>query len=246
LGLEIGDTTKVQASEERGGKSREVTIVGTGVIPVDAQVFEVASGMTYDGLTSLFRSPGAEPLEAEVVVVDLADGLDVGALNAQLMSKGAIADELIRADRPGFASQLIAGLTIESVADVPNVLAVLAALLAAGVLAHLLVARRREWRRELAMHRAIGFTRGGVRAAVSTGAALVALLAAAIGVPLGVIVGRRAWLLYAESLGVKPEAAIPWGWLAVVASGVVVVAVACVLVAGALDRRPVAEALRAE
>jgi hypothetical protein len=246
LGLQIGDRTTVQLAPELGGTVMEVTVVGSGVLPVDAQQFEEAVGMTYDGLSELFGALGAEPVEPEVVVVDFAPSADVGAINARLMADGLIDEDLISADGAALGSRLVAGLTVEGVDDVPRVLAALAAVLAVGVLLHLLAARRREWRRELALHRAIGFTRGGVRAAVGLGGGLVGLLAVVIGVPIGVMVGRRSWLLYADDLGVKPEATVPWAWLAVVAVGAIGVAAACAAIAGALDRKPLAEVLRAE
>ena len=247
LGLQVGDRTTVQLAPDLGGTVREVTVVGSGVLPVDAQQFVMAVGMTYDGLSELFGALGAEPVQPEVVVVDLAPSVDVAALSDRLRADGLVdQDGLISTDQAALGSRLVAGLTVEGVDDVPRVLAVLAALLAAGVLAHLLAARRREWRRELALHRAIGFTRGGVRAAVALGGGLVGLLAVVIGVPLGVIIGRRSWLLYAEDLGVKPEATVPWAWLAIAAVGAVVVAAACAAIAGALDRKTVAEVLRAE
>jgi len=67
--------------------------------------------------------------------------------------------------------------------------------------------RRR--RRELALLKALGMTRGQVRAVITWQTTLTLLIALAAGVPLGIAVGRWAWRGFAASLGVVPVAVVP-------------------------------------
>ena len=71
-------------------------------------------------------------------------------------------------------------------------------------------------------------------------------MVAAIGIPVGVAAGRVAWLFYADRLGVKPEAVVPVGQLALVGAAVVAIAVLAALVPGRrASRRSPAALLRA-
>jgi putative ABC transport system permease protein len=247
LGVHVGDTTTVRLQERFGGATSELTIVGTGVLPLDAQQFKSAAGMTYRGLSALLPDGGADEVRPEIITFDVAGSLDLGSLRQRLADSGLIeAADLVTGD-VRLGSDLVAGLTVDDVDSVPRVLAVLAAVLAGGVLANLIVARRREWSHELAVHRALGFTASQTRRAVVAGAALLALSAAAIGIPIGVVAGRLAWLTYAADLGVKPEAAIPWPWLGIVLVASVGIGATAGYVSGwVVTRRGLTQTLRAE
>ena len=69
-----------------------------------------------------------------------------------------------------------------------------------------LVRRRR---RELALLKALGMTRGQVRAVVGWHTMLTLLIAVLVGTPLGIAAGRLAWHAFAGSLGVVPIVEIP-------------------------------------
>ena len=66
--------------------------------------------------------------------------------------------------------------------------------------------RRR--RRELAVLKTLGFVRSQVRATVAWQATILAAIGLIIGMPLGVILGRFAWHLVADGLGVSTVYAI--------------------------------------
>jgi hypothetical protein len=72
------------------------------------------------------------------------------------------------------------------VGDLPPVLAGLLALLAASTLTHLLVTSVRRRRRDLAILKTLGFTRGQVSATVAWQATTLAVVALLVGMPLGV------------------------------------------------------------
>jgi putative ABC transport system permease protein len=68
-------------------------------------------------------------------------------------------------------------------------------------------ARRR--RRDFAVLKTLGFTRGQVSGAVAWQASVLAGLAALIGVPLGLGAGRWAWVSFAGGLGVPARPVLP-------------------------------------
>src|SRR5215831_18805625 len=72
--------------------------------------------------------------------------------------------------------------------------------------------RRR--RRELALLKALGMTRGQVRAVIAWQTTLTLLIAIGVGGPLGIACGRLAWHAFAGSLGVVPIVEVPAAALA--------------------------------
>ncbi len=92
--------------------------------------------------------------------------------------------------------------------DTPLILAVVLALLAVGTLAHVLLTGVRRRRRDLAVLKALGFTRSQLRAVVAWQATALAAGALVIGVPAGIIVGRLTWAVFANAAGVAPQATI--------------------------------------
>ena len=80
--------------------------------------------------------------------------------------------------------------------------------------------------------RAVGFTRGQRRTTTGWLAATATGLSLAAAIPIGLIGGTLAWRVYATSLGVLPESAVPWlGLGTVVAAAFLVSAVVAVIVA---------------
>jgi ABC-type antimicrobial peptide transport system permease subunit len=157
-----------------------------------------------------------------------------------------IEEDLIVLDADSSQPGPLTGVRLDGVATVPRALGIMAAVLASLVMAFLVIDRIGDWRAELAMHRVLGFSRRQLRRSVAIGSIALGAVVAAIGIPLGVAAGRVAWLFYADRLGVKPEAVVPVGWLALVAGGVIAIAVLAALVPGRLaSRRPPAEILRA-
>jgi predicted lysophospholipase L1 biosynthesis ABC-type transport system permease subunit len=75
-----------------------------------------------------------------------------------------------------------------------------------GVVAllHALVTTVRARRHELAVCRALGFSRSQLGTVVSWQSMTVAIAGLAVGVPLGILVGRLAWTTVGNDLGVAP------------------------------------------
>jgi ABC-type lipoprotein release transport system permease subunit len=91
----------------------------------------------------------------------------------------------------------------------PFYIAALAIAGACAALAHALVTRVRRSRHDLAILKTLGFTRGQVAAAVAWQASAIVAIAVLIGVPLGIGLGRFAWQLFADDLGVASEVVVP-------------------------------------
>ena len=95
------------------------------------------------------------------------------------------------------------------VRDTPLVLGVLLGVLAVGTLSHALLAGVRRRYRDLALLKTLGLLRGQLLRVVFWEASTVAGAALLVGLPLGVIAGRWAWVIFAGSAGVAPQADVP-------------------------------------
>ncbi len=80
----------------------------------------------------------------------------------------------------------------------------LLALAALGTLVHTLVMSIRRRRRDLAVLKTLGFVRRQVSATVAWQATTLAGIALVIGLPVGAVVGRWAWTIFANAIGVLP------------------------------------------
>ncbi len=118
-------------------------------------------------------------------------------------------------------------------------------------LALTVLASVRRRRRELALLKTLGMTRGQVRSVVAWQTSIVLIVAALIGVPLGVALGvaagRWAWTTFASSIGVVPATVVPVPGLVFSVAGLL--AAGNLLAAGpaaVAARTPPAAGLRAE
>ena len=78
-----------------------------------------------------------------------------------------------------------------------------------GQLALTVLSLVRRRRRELALLKALGMTRGQVRAVIAWQTTLTLLIAVAVGGALGIAGGRLAWRAFAGSLGIAPIVEVP-------------------------------------
>ena len=88
----------------------------------------------------------------------------------------------------------------------PFALAIFFALLGLATVAHAVVTTVRRRRHDLAVLRAIGFTKRDARIAIAWQATLIAIVGLVLGIPLGILAGRLIWKQLAESF---PVAYVP-------------------------------------
>src|SRR5262249_39561760 len=133
------------------------------------------------------------------------------------------------------------------VQSLPMLAGIALSALALATIAHLLTTAVRRRRRDFAILRGIGFTRGQIRRVVGWQATPPNAGALAIGIPARAPCGRVAWLIFAHHLGILPVLVIPLSWFAVVTGGALVLAVAIAALPGeAAARARPSQVLRRE
>ncbi len=221
------------------------TSLGVGGIVVTEQLPGYARNLAGADPDTSGGTP-ADEYGPNVLFVRFREGADKVAAVARLQGEvGQIADyngiavtpvqrsaEIVNADDIGGSSAVLAGAV---------------ALSALASLALALTAAVRRHRRDLALLKALGFTRRQVSATIAWQATSTIAVGLVIGVPLGVVLGRLLWQLFARELDVVAEPAVPL--LAI--SIIVVVAVLAANALAALPARsaravPAALALRDE
>jgi ABC-type lipoprotein release transport system permease subunit len=83
------------------------------------------------------------------------------------------------------------------------------AFVALGLLVHVLVSSVRRRRRDVAVLKTLGLRRAQVASVSAWQATTTATLALLVGVPLGIVAGIGLWRVFADRLGVAPEATVP-------------------------------------
>jgi len=110
-----------------------------------------------------------------------------------------------------------------------------------------LVASVRRRRRDLALLKALGFTRGQLPWTVAWQSTIAAAIGVIAGLPAGTALGRWLWDLSARSIYVVPDAPVPALSLLLVAAAAFVLATAVAAFPGTYAARtPAALVLRAE
>jgi parvulin-like peptidyl-prolyl isomerase len=229
LGVEIGDT--VEARVRR--RTVRMRIAGRGVVP-EGTFNELGRGaaLTFQSYRRLDPRAQAYTFEARI-----APGADRKATLARL-------ERRFVAPAPGPPKTVA---DFGGVDDLPLVLSALVIAIAAAVLAHALVMAIRRRRRDLAVLKTLGFDRRQVFATVAWQATTFAALGLVVGLPLGVSLGRWAWTLFAEQIGVVPEPVTPLPLILLVVPAAVLLAnVVALLPARHAARTSPALVLRAE
>jgi hypothetical protein len=228
LGLEVGDTV-----EARIRRTVRMRIVGRGVVP-EGTFNELGKGaaLTFQAYRRL--DPRAQYYSFEARIRPGADReATLARLERRFVTPGPGAPKTI-ADFGG-------------VNELPLVVSALLVAIAAAVLAHALVMAIRRRRRDLAILKTLGFDRRQVFATVAWQASTFAALGLVVGLPLGVSLGRWAWTLFAEQIGVVPEPVTPLPLILLVVPAAVLLAnLVAVLPARNAARTPAALVLRAE
>jgi hypothetical protein len=236
LGLTVGDRVTVGTDA-----SHRARVVGEVLLPVTSHTdYDQSGWMTDRGLSA---ATGGQPSDngEDYLLVRWRPGADAAAARHRL-------EKLAGNDVFSQRSTLpVAVADLARMEDLPLALGGFFALLACATVAHALVTTVRRRRHDLAVLRAVGFTRRQTRGAIAWQSTLLAVAGIVVGVPIGIAVGRIAWRWLADDFPLVY--APPLALLAVVGVAAVALAVANALAAGpahvATRIRP-AEALRVE
>jgi putative ABC transport system permease protein len=208
LRLRIGNTVEVQGVSL---VRRRMRIVGRGILPRGAHNgLGEGAAMTY----SAYQRLGLGTSGDFVLQVRIAHGADRARTLAKL-------ERLLGPPDPGPPSVVA---DFGGIAELPTVISALLVAIAAGALAQTLVLEVRRRRRDLAILKTLGFDRRQLRAAVAWQATTFAAIGLLIGLPLGDALGRWAWNLFADKLGVVPEPVTPLPLLLLVVPGAIILA----------------------
>ena len=218
-------------------------LVSTGIEPAAYQHAQLSQDATLNGPNMVF--------------VKLRTGV---SLKAGLVGLQRIANTANRAfagvPDGGGGGYSVAVLGVQRPAEIVNYRTmgaapvILASGLAAGALAALaltLAASVRRRRRDLALLKTLGFTRGQLAGAVAWQATVAVVIGIVVGVPTGVALGRRLWVLFAQSIYAVPEPTVPVFRVVLIALGALALANIAAAVPGRLAARtPAAGLLRAQ
>jgi len=263
----IGDTVTV--SEGQIVPPTRLRIVGTAALPTIGDVIGVHASLSTGAIIST-RSLPAMDLETygpvsgpNTIFVRLRPGVSRAAglrslsrIAAQLNSdsRGPLAEKII--GDQGDYIKFYSVLPVQRPAEIVNyrtmgaMPAILASGLAVGAVIGLgltLIASVRRRRRDFALLKTLGFTRGQLAGAVAWQASVVAVLGLVVGVPLGIAAGRWLWLAFARELSAVPDPVVPATSIALAAVAALVLANLVAAIPGrAAARTPAAIVLRAE
>jgi putative ABC transport system permease protein len=234
LGLihkKVGDHVGVGAV---GVRETPFTIVGKAVVPVVGHTGNLGEGslMTFEGLRAF--DPDDPELARSLAMQDTGtffvrfrSGVPVGAGLRRLQD--AFRDTGFNIEPPPQPGDL---LNFGRSQSLPFILSGMLGLLALATLAHVLFTSIGRRRRDLAILKTLGFTRGETRRAVAWQSTTFVLVASALGVAAGVVGARWLWTRYAENLGILPVPRLPALIVAAIIPAGVVVANALALLPG--------------
>jgi hypothetical protein len=233
----IGDTVQVAAAKG----TLEYTVVGRVVLPTLGDPQPVADGAAFtgDGWAPLFaKDPNHN--YTRYLVVRVAPGVTHADALRRLRAVAALTPA-VGASLPTDVARL------HDVGWFPVALAALLGGLALIAVGHTLVTGVGRRRRDLAVLKTLGSTRGQVRATVAWLATTQAIVGLLVGVPVGVLLGGAIWRAVADGIGVETTPRVPLIALLLTTVGAVVLVnlIAALPARSAANTRP-AVALHAE
>jgi len=130
--------------------------------------------------------------------------------------------------------------------ELPAAISAVLVAISLGALTQALVAAVRRRRRDLAILKTLGFDRRQVLATAVWQATTLAAIGLLIGLPVGNALGRWVWNLFADQLGVVPEAVTPLPLLLIVPGAILLANLVAIVPARVAAKTPPALVLRAE
>ena len=204
LGTNVGSSIGIRGF---GGQLVRYRVVGKVVIPADADR-RLGEGVMLSraGLGRAVEGSGFVRLQSDSLFVRFtpsANRAEVVDSLQRLTGGGPNALDELQPVRPNDV------VNFGGIQGLPFVLAGILGVLGVATMTHLMASAVRRRRRDLAILKTLGFSRGQVTAAVLWQGTILAAVALLIGVPLGVGVGRWLWNFFATQQGVVVEPRIP-------------------------------------
>jgi putative ABC transport system permease protein len=202
--LAVGDVLPLTGAD---GAPHPVAVVGTVVVSRE-DYGELGQDLlaTPDGLAAV-TVPRTFPLLTAHIFATPGEG-------------AALAEELAEELELGPTLMPDAVRNLADLTRLPEILAVVLAVVAGTGMVHSLLVGARRLAREMAVFTVLGATPGQVRTTLGVLAAATAVPAVLLGVPLGVGVARLFWWQVATAVGVGGDIALPVGLLALVVAAV--------------------------
>ena len=228
----VGDTVVADVD----GRARiPLRIVGTATLPTIGASgnpsLEMGTGAVV--ATSLFSATdlnqqGAPVAGPMAVFIAVRPGVSQTAALRSLDHITAVLNRPSDPDAP--VGGVVGALRPAEIADSHSIIAtpaLLAAVLAAGAIAALgltLIASVRQRRRQFALLKALGFTKGQISASVAWQSSVAAVIGVVLGIPIGIALGRWLWTLFADGISAVPHPTVATLSIAAVALGALVFA----------------------
>jgi FtsX-like permease family len=231
LGKRVGNTVVERA---RDHAPQTLTVVGTATLPpigvAGSSHLEMGTGaeVAYQLIPASARNVfQVSPAGPNAILIRMKGGASPAALRnlESIGNKLHIAQNgggVLPVQRPAEI------LNYGSLGSTPFLLGFALALGSAVALCITLITSVRRRRRDLAILKTLGFTRGQLVVAIAVQASVAAVTGCVIGIPLGVALGRVLWDLFADEISAVPYPTVPADTILVI--GVVAIALA-VLVA---------------
>ncbi|HZB97446.1 MAG TPA: FtsX-like permease family protein, partial [Candidatus Sulfotelmatobacter sp.] len=223
----LGDSVSAGA----GGTSRPMTLVGRGLFPPQDENGQLGVGafMTFAGMKRIVGDAAGPGLDIFPVVFTPGTNLamETRALEAAYGGPGTV-------ELPAPPTDLI---NFGSVDQLPGVLALVLVVAGVATLAHTLVTAVRRRRRDLAILKTLGFTRGQIASTVAWQSLTLIAIAVLVGLPAGIAAGRWAWSLFASAQGTIAEPLVPLALVLLTIPAAVVLAELVALLPGRLAAR---------
>jgi hypothetical protein len=234
----IGDTLGIHPSLSTGAVL-PVSVVAPAALQEEEQ---------YSGPNAIFvrLRPGVSETAGMRSLQRIADAYNAFAHSPRIVSHGGVSAleldaSVLRVQRP---AEIV---NYRSMGSTP---AILAAGLAAGAVAALgvtLVASVHRRRRDFALLKTLGCTRGQLAGAVAWQSTVIVASGLIAGIPLGIAAGRWLWLAFARELSAVPEPVIPAGSLVLACAAALILANLIAAFPGrSASRVPAATVLRSE
>jgi hypothetical protein len=209
----VGDTVTFSNGDS---KPSTLLIVGTATMPAIEDGIGMGSGAlvaSSDFPTKLLNLQDAPIPGPNVILVRTRAGVSAPAAYRSLVkvnreinavpNDGGLAGGVVNVLRP------VEIVNFHAMGTAPTIFAACLGVGAIAALGITLGASVRRRRRDLALLKALGFTRRQLAAAISWQATVAALFGAVVGIPLGIVIGRELWELFARSIDAVPDASIP-------------------------------------